>query len=46
MVSTNPAKAIGIDDRKGSIAIDITILDSDLTVDMTMVDGKLCIKII
>ncbi|HAA64109.1 MAG TPA: N-acetylglucosamine-6-phosphate deacetylase, partial [Thermoanaerobacter sp.] len=43
MVSLNPAKAIGIADRKGSIAIgkdaDITILNSDLTVDMTMVNG-------
>lgn len=46
MVSTNPAKAIGIDHRKGSIAIDIAILDSNLTVDMTMVEGKLCVKII
>ncbi|AIS51397.1 N-acetylglucosamine-6-phosphate deacetylase NagA [Thermoanaerobacter kivui] len=48
MVSLNPAKAIGIDDRKGSIAIgkdaDITILNSDLTVDMTMVNGKIVHK--
>ncbi|HHW58491.1 MAG TPA: N-acetylglucosamine-6-phosphate deacetylase [Clostridia bacterium] len=44
MAATNPAKAIGIYKRKGSIAIgkdaDITILNNDLTVDMTIVGGK------
>ncbi|EIV99375.1 N-acetylglucosamine-6-phosphate deacetylase [Thermoanaerobacter siderophilus] len=49
MVSLNPAKVIGIADRKGSIAIgkdaDITILNSDLTVDMTMVNGKIVYKV-
>ncbi|MGB9678873.1 MAG: N-acetylglucosamine-6-phosphate deacetylase [Thermoanaerobacteraceae bacterium] len=50
MVSENPAKVIGIADRKGSIAIgkdaDITILNSDLTVDMTMVNGEIVYKVV
>ncbi|TCO54619.1 N-acetylglucosamine-6-phosphate deacetylase [Caldanaerobacter subterraneus] len=45
MVSENPAKAIGVFDKKGSISIgkdaDIVVLDSDLSVNMTIVNGKI-----
>lgn len=45
MVSTNASKAIGIYDKKGSIAVgkdaDIVVLDSDLSVYMTIVGGKI-----
>lgn len=48
MASFNAAKAIGIDDRKGSIDIDkdadIVVLDNDLTVNMTIVNGKMVYK--
>lgn len=42
--SLNPARAIGIDDRKGSIAVgkdaDIVLLDADLNVYTTIVQGR------
>jgi N-acetylglucosamine-6-phosphate deacetylase len=45
MVSTNASKAIGIYDKKGSIAVgkdaDIVVLDSDLSVYMTIVNGRI-----
>ncbi|MGF7398338.1 N-acetylglucosamine-6-phosphate deacetylase [Thermoanaerobacterium thermosaccharolyticum] len=45
MASFNPAKAINIDDKKGSIDIgkdaDIVILDNDLSVNMTIVNGNI-----
>jgi len=48
MASFNAAKAIGIDDRKGSIDIDkdadIVVLDNDLAVNMTIVNGKTVYK--
>lgn len=48
MASLNPAKAIGIDDKKGSIEVgkdaDIVILDNDLSVSMTIVNGKTVYK--
>ncbi len=44
MVSLNPAKAIGVDNRKGSIKVgkdaDIVVLNNDLTVYMTIIEGK------
>jgi len=44
MASLNPAKAIGVDDRKGSIEVekdaDIVVLNNDLTVYMTIIEGK------
>lgn len=44
MASLNPAKLLGIDDRKGSIAIgkdaDLILVDDSLEVLMTIVEGK------
>ena len=44
MASLNPAKAIGVDNRKGSIKVgkdaDIVVLNNDLTVYMTIIEGK------
>ncbi|RLG83470.1 MAG: N-acetylglucosamine-6-phosphate deacetylase [Thermoprotei archaeon] len=44
LASINPAKIIGIDGRKGSLAIgkdaDIVVMDSNLDVLMTIVEGK------
>ncbi|ADD01529.1 N-acetylglucosamine-6-phosphate deacetylase [Thermoanaerobacter italicus Ab9] len=44
MASLNPAKAIGVDDRKGIIEVgkdaDIVVLNNDLTVYMTIIEGK------
>lgn len=45
MASVNPAKQLGIFDRKGSIAInkdaDLTVLDQDLNVVITLCRGKM-----
>lgn len=45
MSSTNPAKVLGIDDKKGSLLpgldADIVALDSNLDVKLTMVEGKI-----
>ena len=44
-VTENPAKILGLDDRKGTIApgkdADLVLLDSDLSVYATLVDGKI-----
>jgi N-acetylglucosamine-6-phosphate deacetylase len=44
-VTENPAKVLGIEDRKGSIAIgkdaDLILLDDDLSVQTTIVDGRI-----
>ena len=44
MASFNPAKCIGIDDRKGSLAVnkdaDIVILNKNLETELTMVAGR------
>ncbi|HEY8361854.1 MAG TPA: N-acetylglucosamine-6-phosphate deacetylase [Tissierellaceae bacterium] len=44
MVSLNPAKAIGVDSRKGSIEIgkdaDLVVLNHDLSVHMTIIGGR------
>lgn len=48
MVSLNPARAIGIDNKFGSIkkgkAADIVIFDEDINVLKTLIDGKLIYK--
>ncbi len=48
MATLNPARAIGIDDRKGSISTgkdaDIVVLNNDLSVDMTVISGKIAYK--
>jgi N-acetylglucosamine-6-phosphate deacetylase len=45
MASTTPARILGLNDRKGSIAIgkdaDIVIFDTDINVSLTMVRGKI-----
>jgi N-acetylglucosamine-6-phosphate deacetylase len=45
MVTENPAKVLGIDDRKGSIATgkdaDLVLLNDDLSVQTTIVGGKI-----
>lgn len=45
MASINPARVIGVDDRKGSLTegkdADIIILDEDINVAMTMVKGRI-----
>lgn len=45
MASTTPARIMGIDDRKGSLAkgkdADIVIFDKDINVSLTMVEGKI-----
>jgi N-acetylglucosamine-6-phosphate deacetylase len=44
MATTNPARALGIEDRKGAIAVgmdgDMVALDADLHVRLTMVGGQ------
>lgn len=48
MAALNPAKAVGIDDRKGSLKIgkdgDVVLLDSDLTIHATVVKGKVVFR--
>ncbi|ENH97718.1 N-acetylglucosamine-6-phosphate deacetylase [Gracilibacillus halophilus YIM-C55.5] len=45
MTASNPAKQLGVDDRKGSIAVgkdaDLVLLDDTLEVEMTFCRGKL-----
>jgi len=45
MVTENPAKVLGLADRKGSIAVgknaDLVLLDEDLSVQTTIVGGKI-----
>ncbi|AXE19558.1 N-acetylglucosamine-6-phosphate deacetylase [Runella rosea] len=45
MASTTPARIMGVDDRKGSLAkgkdADIVIFDKDINVSLTMVEGKI-----
>lgn len=44
VASLNPAKAIGVDDRKGSLEIgkdaDIIITDKDFNIQKTIIGGK------
>ena len=44
MATVNPAKVIGVDDRKGSLTrgkdADIVVLDEGLSVIMTLVEGR------
>lgn len=48
MASLNPAKAIGLDQHKGSLEVgkdaDVLVLDHDLNVHMTFVEGMLIAK--
>ena len=48
MVSLNPAKLLGLDNEKGSLAVgkdaDITILNKDFEVLVTIVEGQLCFR--
>lgn len=48
MASTTPARIMGVDDRKGSLAkgkdADIVFFDKDINVSMTMVGGKVVFK--
>ena len=45
MATSTPARIIGVDDRKGSLVpgmdADITVLDRDLSVMLTMVEGRI-----
>ena len=45
MVTQNPAKVLGLEERKGSIAVgkdaDLVLLDGDLSVQTTIVGGKI-----
>lgn len=45
-VSINPAKVLGMDDKKGSLEIgkdaDIVLLDEDFSIYTTIVEGKIC----
>ncbi|EOD00096.1 N-acetylglucosamine-6-phosphate deacetylase [Caldisalinibacter kiritimatiensis] len=45
LVTLNPAKVIGIDDKKGSIAIgknaDITVFNKDFNIHLTIVEGNI-----
>ncbi len=49
MATVTPAKVIGVDNKKGSIAVnkdaDILILDKNLNVKMTMVEGCIVYKV-
>lgn len=44
MATCNPVKVIGVEEEKGSLALgkdaDLTVLEGDLTVDLTMVKGQ------
>ncbi len=46
MASLNPARLLGVDDRKGSIALgkdaDLVVLDQQGNLHMTIVKGKVC----
>lgn len=48
MVTENPAKVLGLADRKGSIAVgkdaDLVLLDDDLSVQTTIVGGKIAFE--
>jgi N-acetylglucosamine-6-phosphate deacetylase len=48
MATANPAKVIGIDDSKGQIKVgfdaDMVLLDNDLSVIQTFIEGKCCYK--
>ena len=48
LASINPARALGLDNKKGSIALgkdaDFAIIDKDLNVYMTVVCGKVVYK--
>jgi len=45
MVTENPARLLGIEERKGSIAVgkdaDLLLLDDDLSVRTTIIDGRI-----
>ena len=45
MATCNPAKVIGVEEKKGSLApgkdADLTVLDEDLVVDLTIVKGQI-----
>lgn len=45
MATCNPARVIGVEEEKGSLApgkdADLTVLDEDLTVELTMVKGQI-----
>jgi N-acetylglucosamine-6-phosphate deacetylase len=45
MATSTPARIVGVDDRKGSLVpgmdADITVLDRDLSVMLTMVEGRI-----
>jgi N-acetylglucosamine-6-phosphate deacetylase len=45
MVSLNPARTMGIDDRKGSLEVgkdaDVVVMNKDFSVDCTIVEGKI-----
>lgn len=46
MMTRNPARAIGLEKQKGSIAegmdADFTVFDDDIAVDMVVIGGKIC----
>jgi N-acetylglucosamine-6-phosphate deacetylase len=48
MASLNPAKLLGLENQKGSLAVgkdaDITILNKDFEVLATIVEGQLCFR--
>ena len=45
MASLNPARLLGIDNRKGSISVDmdadLTVVDEDINVYLTIVEGEI-----
>jgi N-acetylglucosamine-6-phosphate deacetylase len=47
MASLNPAKAIGLDQQKGSLEVgkdaDVLVLDQDLNVQLALVEGMVVV---